>query len=86
VTGSGGLNAYLNLHIETIVQILIQLLCGIVSFGATIWIISATPTTTNLAGAALGGAIGYGLSWLALRGFPKKSAPDSSIHAGSSHS
>ena len=65
---------------------LIQLLCGIVAFGATIWIIGATPTISNLVWAGVGGAFGYGLGWLALRAFPHKISLENSIGAHNSHS
>ena len=65
---------------------LIQFLCGIVAFGATIWIIGAAPTTSNLAWAAVGGLGGYGLGWLALRSFPRNTSPENTIGADNSHS
>ena len=46
---------------------LIQLLCGIVAFGATIWIIGATPTISNLVWAGVAGAFGYGLVYRSIK-------------------
>lgn len=65
---------------------LIQFICGVVAFGATIWIIGATPTIISLAWAAVGGAVGYGLGWLAMRGFPRNTSPENTIGADNSHS
>ena len=58
---------------------LIKVLCGFVLFGATIWIMGAKPSAIDLAGAAVGWAVGYGLGWLGLRAFPRESAPASSF-------